>query len=90
MNKSSIIITVLFLGAAGTIAAILLAQEEETRTRSKIMEKGQEYKDYMRNNYDHISNSVSNKYEDMEDRAERLGEQAIDKAKKAKEDAVKN
>lgn len=89
MKISSIIITSLFAGAAGAIAGTLFAPDKGTKTRNKMAKKGQEYKDYLLDNFYDIADSVSHPFEDMEDQTIRLSKKAIDKAKKTKAEAVK-
>lgn len=82
MKVSSIIMTTLFIGASGVIAGILFAPHKGSRTRRKISKKRQEYTDYLGNNINEIADSASQSFENMENQSIRLGEKAIDKAKK--------
>lgn len=84
MKISSIIITGLFAGAAGAIAGTLFAPGKGTKTRNRIAKKGQEYKDYLVDNYNDLADTVSHPFEDVEDKTIRLSEKAINKAKKMK------
>lgn len=90
MKISSLIIGGLFVGAAGAIAGTLFAPGKGTKTRSRIAKKGAEYKDYLVDNINDLANTVSHPFESAEDQTIRLSEKAIDKAKKIKEDIVKN
>ena len=48
MKISSMIITGLFVGAAGAIAASIFASDKASKTRNKMTRKGKLYKDYGR------------------------------------------
>lgn len=86
MKISSIIVTGLFAGIAGAIAGTLFAPGKGTKTRNRIADIGQEYKDYLLDNYNDLAESVSHPFEDMEDQTIRLSKKAINKAKKMKKD----
>lgn len=90
MKNSTIIITGLLLGVAGTIASMLLIPDKETRRKLKIKKKKQEYQDYLENNYNDFADSVSNSFDSAEDQTEHFTKMAIDKAKKLKKEIVEN
>lgn len=85
MKISSIILTTLFVGAGGMLAGTLFAPRKGSKTRNRIVKKGQEYTDYLVDNFNGIADSVSHPFENAEDQTIRLSEKAIDKAKKMKE-----
>lgn len=84
MKISSIIITAVFAGAAGAIAGTLFAPGKGSKTRKNIARKGQEYRNYMHDNFDDFTDSVSHPFENLEDQTMRLSKKAKEKAKKIK------
>ncbi len=82
MKISSIIITSLFAVTAGVIAGTLFAPGIGSRTRKRIARKGKQYKDYIKDNFNDIADSVSHPFEGMENQTIRLGEKAVKKMKK--------
>ncbi|NGP75641.1 YtxH domain-containing protein [Balneolaceae bacterium YR4-1] len=84
MKISSIIITGLFAGAAGAIAATLFAPTKGSKTRSRIAKKGQKYKDSVKDNLNEFTDTISHPFEDIEDKTIRISQKAFDKAKKVK------
>ena len=80
MKKSSIVATVLFVGAAGVITAALLTAGKGSSTRNRMTRKGKLYKDYLMDKFYDFSDSVSSRYEDLEDKTKRLGQTANAKA----------
>lgn len=81
MRISSIIVSSLLVGAAGVLAGTLFAPDKGSKTRGKIAKKGEEYKDYLLDNYDDIADSISRPFETLEDETRRLGKKANKKAK---------
>ncbi|WP_340105847.1 YtxH domain-containing protein [Rhodohalobacter sp. 8-1] len=81
MKISSIILTALVAGTAGVIAGTLFAPVKGSKTRGRIAKKGQEYKEYVQNNFDDLADSVSHPFENLEDETMRLGKKALAKTK---------
>ena len=88
MRILPIAVTTLVMGAAGAIAATLLAPDKGAKTRKKIAKRGQEYKEYLVNNYNDLADTVIHPFEDMQDKTIRLSQKAIKKAEKIKKDAI--
>lgn len=90
MKISSFILASLFAGAGGAIAGTLFAPNKGSKTRSKIAKKGHEYTDYLVNNFNEMTDSVSHPFENSEDQIIRLSERAINKAKKLRPKSIIN
>lgn len=88
MKISSVVLASLIVGAAGALAATLFAPEKGSKTRKQIADKGQEYKDYLRDNYHNLADSVAHPFEDMHDQTIRLSKKALQEAQKIKEEAL--
>ena len=88
MKLTSLIITGLFVVTSGAIAGILFAPDNGSKTRSIMARKGKLYKDYLKDRFYDFADSVSHPFEDMEDQATRLSKNALNKAKKIKDEAL--
>jgi gas vesicle protein len=84
MKMSTIVVSALFVGAAGVIAGALLAPGKGEKPKSKFGRKGQEYKAYLQDNFDEFADFVSHPFENVEDETKRLGKKANARAKKIK------
>jgi gas vesicle protein len=80
MKIPSVIVTSLFVGAAGAITAILFAPDKGKKTRDRIAQKGQEYKHYVMDSYNNLAESVSHPFESVADQMERLTKKTVKKA----------
>ena len=84
MRISSIIATTLFIGAAGIIAGTLFAPNKGSKTRRNLAKKGEEYKDYLQDNFEDLAGSVSHPFETLEEETKRMSKKANAKANKVK------
>lgn len=84
MKTSSMIITALFAGAAGALAGTLFAPGEGSKTRNKLAGRGEEYKDYLVDNFKDIADAVSHPFENLEEETKRLSKKANARAKEIK------
>jgi gas vesicle protein len=82
MKISAVLVTSLFVAAAGAITAILFAPDKGKKTREKLAKRGQEYKEYVVDNYNDLVETVAHPFENVVDQTERLSKKAIDKAGK--------
>lgn len=72
MKTTSIVITTLLIGATGVIAGTLFAPNKGSRTRNRIAKKGQGYKDYLVDNINDLSETVSHPFENLNEQKDRL------------------
>ncbi|REL32889.1 YtxH domain-containing protein [Rhodohalobacter sp. SW132] len=84
MKISSIIISTLCAAAAGVIAGTLIAPDKGYKTRRNLAKKGHNYKDYLQDNFDDLSDSISHSFETLEDETKRLSKKAKANAKEVK------
>lgn len=87
MKTSSIIFTALLAGTACALVGTLLAPGKGSKTRNSLAKKSREYRDYLQDNFDDFSNSVSYPFESLEEETIRLGKEVLAKTKKIKEGA---
>lgn len=89
MRALSFIATTFLVGAAGVLAGVLIAPNKGSTTRNKIVKRGQEYKEYLHDNYDDLVDTVTHPFEGASAEAIRLGKKAEEKARELKNDAKK-
>ncbi len=71
MKNSNVILGVLGGVAVGAIAGILFAPAKGTKTRKRIMKKGNSYSKDLKNKFGELYNGINTKYENvMEDAKE--------------------
>ncbi len=69
MNTNKVILGVLGGLAVGAIAGILFAPAKGTKTRKRIMKKGNDLKKDMKNKFEDVYNTISTKYDDVMEQA---------------------
>ena len=72
MKSKKVLIGMLAAAAAGAILGILLAPDKGAKTRRKILNKGEEYADVLREEYEELVNKLSKKYDISRQDAEEL------------------
>ena len=65
MNSSKVLLGVLGGIAAGAIAGILFAPAKGSKTRKRIMKKGRNYSDDLKNKFEELYENVTDKYENI-------------------------
>lgn len=65
MNSSKVLLGVLGGLAAGAIAGILFAPAKGSKTRRRIMKKGKNYSDDLKNKFEELYENVTDKYESI-------------------------
>ena len=65
MNSSKVLLGVLGGVAAGAIAGILFAPAKGSKTRKRIMKKGKNYSDDLKNKFEELYENVTDKYENI-------------------------
>ena len=72
MNSSKVLLGVLGGVAAGAIAGILFAPAKGSKTRKRILDKGQCYVDGMKGKFEELSKDFTDKYETILQEAKEL------------------
>jgi gas vesicle protein len=69
MNASKVLMGVLGGVAVGAVAGILFAPAKGTKTRKRIMKKGNNLKKDMKNKFEDVYKTISTKYDNVLDQA---------------------
>ncbi|RKS02763.1 YtxH domain-containing protein [Flavobacterium sp. 102] len=72
MSTTKIILGVLGGVAVGALAGILLAPDKGTKTRKRILQKGNDYSNELKNKFEDLYNNAANKYDGAVDKAKEL------------------
>ena len=85
MKSGKVLLGILAGAAAGAMAGILFAPEKGSKTRKKIMRKGEGYVDDLKEKFDGLLDAITDKYESIQKQAENLlsnGHEKLDEVKK--------
>jgi gas vesicle protein len=69
MSTNKIVLGVLGGVAVGALAGILFATAKGTKTRKRIMKKGNDYTKDLKNKFEDLYNNVSTKYDSVVEQA---------------------
>lgn len=69
MNTGKVVLGVLGGIAVGAIAGILFAPDKGSKTRKRILDKGNDYSKDLKNKFDDMYNTVVKHYENVVDKA---------------------
>ena len=72
MKSGNVVLGVLAGIAVGAIAGILLAPAKGSRTRKRILRKGDDLYDELEDKFDEFCENLEDKYEQAKDRADQL------------------
>jgi len=72
MKKGQVVLGVLAGIATGAVLGILFAPDKGSRTRKKILLKGEEYKDELKDKFEEFVEDVTKKYESTKNQAAEL------------------
>ncbi|WP_035671976.1 YtxH domain-containing protein [Flavobacterium sp. 83] len=89
MKTDKVILGVLGGLAAGALMGILFAPEKGKKTRKRILSKGNDYADDLKDKYDNLLGTVSKKYEDIWLEGQDLLSAGKDKLEKTKKEIQK-
>jgi gas vesicle protein len=74
MNASKVLMGVLGGVALGAVAGILFAPAKGTKTRKRIMKKGNNLKKDMKNKFEDVYKTISTKYDSVDQAKEFAGD----------------
>jgi len=72
MESGKVLLGVLAGVAGGALLGILFAPEKGSRTRKKIMRKGEDYADIIKDKVDELVETITDKYEDLKGETESI------------------
>ena len=72
MNSSRVLLGVLGGVAVGALAGVLFAPAKGTKTRKRILKKGNDYSKDLKNKFEDLYNSATTKYENVVEQAKEL------------------
>ena len=85
MSKGKLVASVLAGAAAGAVLGVLLAPDKGAETRKKIAKKGNDLKGSVKDGFDKLSDSITEKYYSVKGDAKELIEKGKEKGAELKE-----
>jgi gas vesicle protein len=86
MSTGKVLLGVLAGAAAGALLGVLLAPEKGSTTRKKIAKKSEDYADALKEKYDELVGSLTDKFEDAKSDAKGMVQNGKAKADELKRD----
>jgi len=90
MRTGKVLLGVLAGVAAGALMGILFAPEKGSKTRKKIMRKGQDYADELKEKFEEVVDQVTEKYEQTRQSAEDMVSKAKFRPADSRKETHKN
>ena len=78
MKSQQVLLGVLAGIAAGALLGILFAPDQGSKTRKKIVRKGEEFSDLVKDKVNHLVDAVSEKFQSVKEESSDIAEQARD------------
>ncbi len=72
MKSRNVLLSVLAGAATGALLGILFAPEKGSRTRRKIMDKGEDYAEVLKDQFEDLIETIGSKYENTLKEAEKM------------------
>jgi len=87
MKAMKLLLGVLVCTAAGTLLGVLFAPEKGAKMRKRILNKGDDYADVIKERLDDLLEDISEKYDDTKKKAENIASNGKTKYENAKKEA---
>ena len=89
MSTGKVLLGVLAGAAAGALLGVLLAPDKGSVTRRKIAEKGEDYADALKEKFDELMGSMTERFNEVKEEAKHVAQNGKSKADEFRKD-VKN
>lgn len=87
-NTGKVLLGILAGAAAGAILGILLAPDKGSETRRKIMKKGEDYADALKDKFDELMDGVTEKFSGSEESSTANGKMRSEEFKRDVKNAI--